>query len=169
MLEIGSASGITMYKIAPYVGLYYGTDLSEKMIAKNRQRVLKQKIGNIKLKCLPAHEIDQLEERNFDIIIINSVIQYFPGYNYLRNVVSKAIGLLSSKGILLIGDIRDEDLKQEYVQSLLDFRRNNPESAKLKINITDELFLSRKFFPGFTSGFPGNQRDSFFDEDPYNF
>ena len=34
--------------------------------------------------------------RQFDIIILNSVVQYFPDYNYLRNVIRQCESLLSS-------------------------------------------------------------------------
>ncbi|UCH97764.1 MAG: AMP-binding protein, partial [Candidatus Aminicenantes bacterium] len=67
VLEIGCASGITMYRVAPRVGLYYGTDLSRVIIDKNKQKVNAQGYTNIKLSSLAAHEIDGLEERNFDL------------------------------------------------------------------------------------------------------
>ncbi|HEX3029708.1 MAG TPA: condensation domain-containing protein, partial [Clostridia bacterium] len=38
VLEIGCASGISMFRIAPCVELYYGTDLSEAMVENNRVR-----------------------------------------------------------------------------------------------------------------------------------
>ncbi|MCP5046244.1 MAG: AMP-binding protein, partial [bacterium] len=62
VLEIGCASGVTMYRLAPLVGLYYGTDLSPVIIAKNKERVKTGGHGNIKLSTLAAHEIDKLEE-----------------------------------------------------------------------------------------------------------
>ncbi|MCP5053488.1 MAG: class I SAM-dependent methyltransferase, partial [bacterium] len=83
VLEIGCASGITMYRIAPRVAFYYGTDLSQIIIRKNRERVKEEGRQNIALSCLQAHEIDKIDQGKFDLVIINSVIQDFHGHNYL--------------------------------------------------------------------------------------
>jgi len=147
VLEIGCASGITMYRVAPYVKLYYGTDLSESIIEKNRERNAAEGIGNIRLKALAAYEIGGLDERDFDIIIINSVIQSFNGHNYLRKVIETAIGLMSYKGILFIGDIMDQDKKQELAQSLLEFKQKNKDkNYRTKTDLTAELFVARGYF-----------------------
>ncbi|UCH94059.1 MAG: acyltransferase domain-containing protein, partial [Candidatus Aminicenantes bacterium] len=121
VLEIGTASGITMYRIAPKVGLYYGTDLSSVIIDKNREKVKQEGHQNIKLACLAADEIDKIEEKDFDLIIINSVIQSFHGHNYLGQVMVKCIGLLGERGYLFIGDIMDQDKKLAMVRELTAF------------------------------------------------
>lgn len=145
VLEIGCASGISMFRIAPYVGMYYGTDLSGVIIEKDRERAEKENLKNIRLECLPAHEIDKIEEKDFDIVIINSVIQAFSGHNYLRQVIKKSVNLMSEKGILFIGDIMDQDKKYELLDSLLEFKRNNPQ-YDTKTDVSEELFVSRRFF-----------------------
>jgi non-ribosomal peptide synthetase component F len=110
VLEIGCASGISMFEIAPHVAHYYGTDLSRIIIEKDKKRIAREKIENITLVCLPAHEIDQLEESNFDLVILNSVIQSFHGHNYLRQVINKIIPLAAPQCWLFFGDIMDQDL-----------------------------------------------------------
>ena len=147
VLEIGCASGISMFKIAPYVGLYYGTDISDIMVERNKQRVKEIGLENIELECMGAHEIDRLKNKEFDIVIINSVIQYFPGLNYLRDVFAKALQLINGKGILLIGDIRDQELKYEYLNSLANFKSINAKSNfGTKTGLKGELFVARGFF-----------------------
>lgn len=123
VLEIGCASGLSMFKIAPLVNMYYGTDLSDSIIEKNRNKVKEEKISNIKLACLQAGEIDKLDDNNFDIVIINSVIQCFHGHNYLRKVITKVVNKLGEKGILFIGDVMDQDLKAELIESLIEFKK----------------------------------------------
>ncbi|NOQ23738.1 MAG: AMP-binding protein, partial [Bacteroidales bacterium] len=91
ILEIGCASGISMFRLAPKVALYYGTDLSETILQKNEERINSEGHTNIIQKRLSADEIDQIEETDFDLIIINSVIQCFDGHNYLKQVIRKAI------------------------------------------------------------------------------
>jgi amino acid adenylation domain-containing protein len=145
VLEIGCASGITMFKVAPLVGLYYGTDLSRVIIEKNRERAQRENFTNIKLAALPADQIDRIEESEFDVIIMNSVIQCFNGYNYLRQVIAKAIGLLGDRGILFCGDIMDQERKEQLIRSLREYRAEHPES-KTKNDLSNELFIARDFF-----------------------
>ncbi|MFC2141047.1 condensation domain-containing protein, partial [Acidobacteriota bacterium] len=149
VLEIGAASGITMYRLAPHVGLYYGTDLSEVIIQKNKKKVEEQGYGNIKLACLPANEIERIDEKEFDLVIINSVIQAFPGHHYLRNVIRKCIGLLAEKGYLFLGDIMDQDKKDALEKELKAFKyadTNRNKNYKTKTDLSHELFLSRRFW-----------------------
>lgn len=147
VLEIGCGSGLSMYKICPDVGLYYGTDMSKKIIIRNYERIEREHINNIKLKCLAAHEIDLVEEKDFDIVIINSVIQCFHGHNYLRKVISKAIKYMGDKGVLFIGDVMSLEKKEDLIKSLIEFKENNhnPE-YRTKTEWNSELFVSNNFF-----------------------
>jgi fengycin family lipopeptide synthetase D len=155
VLEIGCASGLSMYRIAPLVGFYYGTDLSGDMIQMNLTRVEKENLQNIRLKCLPAHEIDRLEEKDFDMVIINSVIQSFPGHNYLREVIRKAVALLAPHGHLFIGDIMDRQLKEELEREMAAFKQAADGTTTTKTDWSAELFVSRGFFEDLTVEIPG--------------
>jgi len=147
VLEIGCASGITMFNMLPYVKEYYGTDLSERILEKTAVMAKEQGYNNLKLSCLPAHEIDRLTHGSFDIIIINSVIQCFSGLNYLRDVIGKAITLLDGQGIIFIGDIMDLDSKDAMIESLTAFKKqHNALEYKTKTDWSNELFVSRRFF-----------------------
>ncbi len=147
ILEVGCASGISMYRIAPKVALYYGTDLSGVIIEKNKERNEAEGIKNIRLACLPAHEIDEVEENDFDIVIINSVIQCFHGHNYLKKVLRKMVDKIGPKGWLFIGDIMDQDTKDALIDDLLRFKEENRgKKYKTKIDWSTELFTSRHFF-----------------------
>ncbi|NLD48146.1 MAG: AMP-binding protein, partial [Clostridiaceae bacterium] len=147
VLEIGCASGLGMYRIAPLVGMYYGTDLSESMIEWNKQKIKKEGIENIELMCLPAHEISRLDSKGFDIIIINSVIQYFDGYNYLKRVISDAIELCNNDGIIFIGDVRDLDSEADFIKSLADHQKDGSKNEyRAYIAQKNELFVSKAYF-----------------------
>jgi tyrocidine synthetase-3 len=153
VLEIGCATGITMYRIAPRVDVYIGTDLSQVIIEKNKQRVKKEGHKNIKLSCLAAHEIEKLleeeeeKEENFHLIIINSVIQCFHGHNYLKQVIKKAINLLGPRGWLFVGDIMDQEKKDAMVQELSTFKYSNRDKGyQTKTDFSSELFVSRGFW-----------------------
>jgi amino acid adenylation domain-containing protein len=151
VLEIGCASGLTMFRIAPEVGVYVGTDLSSVIIEKNRRRVVDEGLDHIRLQCLAAHEVDRLEERDFDLVIINSVVHCFDGHNYLRKVLDMAAGLLKSRGLIFVGDVMDQRLKKALVEDMAEFARNPQKAAPKSYIVTKtdwsaELFVSKDFF-----------------------
>lgn len=156
VLEIGCASGITMFRIAPYVGYYYGTDISNIIIEKNQLRVNEEGHLNIGLAAVPAHEIDTIDEKDFDLVIINSVIQSFHGHNYLKQVIYKIISLMSTSGYLFIGDVMDQDLKNDLIQEMINFKREHSQNinCKTKTDWSTELFISRAFFQNLTLEIP---------------
>ncbi len=161
-LEIGCASGITMFRLAPLVGTYIGCDLSQVIIDKNRSRVQEEGIDNIELFCLPAHRIDELAEREFDIVIMNSVIQSFHGHNYLRQVIERVIGAMASEGILFIGDVMDLDLEHRMKADLDSFARENRDKGyQTKTAWDAELFVSRRFFEDLQHELPNIKSCSF--------
>jgi amino acid adenylation domain-containing protein len=153
VLEIGCASGITMYKAAPFVKEFYGTDLSQPIIDYNRQVCREKGFDNIKLRCIEAEDIGLLDERDFDIIIINSVVQAFSGFNYLRRIISYALELLNDKGILFLGDIMDLDKKEELIADVHAYKKANPYAAS-KLDFSNEMFVPRAFFEDLRTEFP---------------
>ena len=145
VLEIGCASGITLSCLAPKVKFYYGTDISKITLQKNLERIKTLK-ANVKLKRIPAIAIGQLEEKDFDIVLINSVIQCFHGHNYLRKVIKEAIKLMKNRGVIFLGDIMDQDLKTEMIRDLTQYSEKNTETSfRAKTDWNEELFLSRHF------------------------
>jgi amino acid adenylation domain-containing protein len=146
VLEIGCGSGISMYRIASRVGFFYGTDLSNFIIAYNKKRVKEEGHKNITLCALPAHEIDKLDQRDFDLVIINSVIQSFHGHNYLKQVLGIAIDMLKQRGYLFIGDIPDQDLKAGLIKEMTRFKYSDKGTSKTKTDWSADLFVSRSFF-----------------------
>jgi len=156
VLEIGCASGLTLDKIAPEVGTYFAIDLSRVIIEKTRARLKEKGIDNVTLYCLPAHRVEEIDEKDFDLVILNSVIQYFPGHNYLRRVISNAVNLVRKTGYLFIGDVMDLDKKKYLMGELQAFKRSNPgKDFKTKTDWSSELFISRSFFNDLCCEIPG--------------
>lgn len=145
ILEIGCSSGVTMFNLVSKVKKYIGLDMSNSLINRGTKVIQQMGIQNIKLYCMEAKDINQVKERDIDIIIMNSVIHCFSGLNYLRRVLQKAIGIMKDKGIIYIGDVMNLELKKQLQQSLDVFKLNNP-SYNTKQDITNELFVSKLFF-----------------------
>lgn len=148
ILEIGCASGITMYRLAPYCRQYIGTDMAAVNLKKNQEYIEKNNIHNICLFQCEANQVGKVCQQPVNIVIINSVVQYFPGINYLKQVVEAACQLISQipeGGIVYIGDVMDLDKKNGLYESLIEYKKAHPE-AKTKQNLSEELFLPRHFF-----------------------
>jgi len=163
VLEIGCGTGFTMYNIAPKVKLYYGTDFSKVIIGKNRRRIKNQKLQNIRLACTPAHDIEKIPEKNFDLVILNSVIQSFHGHNYLRKVIRKSIKLLKNKGYLFIGDVMDQNRKNDLTREMKEYKRTHKDK-NTKTDWSSELFVARGFFEDLGIEFPGIRAVEFSDK-----
>jgi fengycin family lipopeptide synthetase D len=89
-------------------------------------------------------------------VIINSVIQDFPGHNYLRHVIRKAVTLLKDHGYLFLGDIMDQELKGELIREMQTFKRKNQDkNYKTKTDFSMDLFVSRAFFEDLCGEIPG--------------
>ena len=159
ILEIGCASGLTLYPLAPHASYYLGTDISEATINWNRNKASEENLDHIDFACLSASEIDQVTERNFDMIVINSVVQSFAGHNYLRDVINKCINLLAPQGMIFLGDLMDQDLKANLLQDLHTFKAaNKGKGYQTRTSYTDELFISREFIEDLPAEFDAIRR-----------
>jgi amino acid adenylation domain-containing protein len=146
VLEIACGSGISLLRLAPLVNFYYATDLSREILDRTKCEVARAGLANVRLRHLPAHDTDQVEEGGFDVVILNSVIQCFSGYNYLRDVLRKAIDRMADRGVLFLGNLWDLDKKDAFVRSLIEFRDTHVDQGyRTKIDRSEELFVSRDF------------------------
>ncbi|MDQ3280871.1 MAG: D-alanine--poly(phosphoribitol) ligase subunit DltA [Acidobacteriota bacterium] len=147
VLEIGCSSGITMFRLAPRAGFYYGIDLSASILAHTERERQRLALDHVRLEARAAHDVDGIAERDFDLVIINSVVQNWNGHNYLRDVLRKVIPLLRDGARIFIGDVMDLDCRDALLASLLDFKRQNAgRGFQTKTDWSNELFLSRSFF-----------------------
>jgi amino acid adenylation domain-containing protein len=147
VLEIGCSSGITLGKIAPEVKFYLGTDLSPVILEGTSDMIKAKGLSNVTLKQLVSHEISELNEGKFDLIIINSVIQNFHGHNYLLQIIRKGIKLLEPNGRIFIGDVMDLNKKTSMLHELERFKKENRGNGyTTKLDFSSDLFVSGDFF-----------------------
>ena len=152
VVEIGCSSGITMFALAPYVKEYVALDISNYIIKKNKDRILRESISNIDLHCLYAHELNKLNKGKFDIGIANSVLQCFEGPLYFNKVFKMLIDIISNEGIIFFGDVMDANRKSELEMSLHEYKKKYKVNTKL--DMTHELFFSKNFFEDLYYDYP---------------
>lgn len=145
VLEIGCASGLTMFKLCNRVQDYYAIDLSTININKNKEKANVMGICNLHLYDIPAHEITSIKENDFDFIIMNSVTQCFCGINYLRNIIRTCIDLIKDRGYIFIGDVMDRNKKNVFYESLRLYKEQHP-TSRTKLDLSQELYLAKDYF-----------------------
>ncbi|MFI9524743.1 amino acid adenylation domain-containing protein, partial [Streptomyces narbonensis] len=134
VLEIGVGTGLLLAHLAPECETYYGTDFSESVIDGLRQHLAEVPADwadRVRLVVQPADQVDLLPERDFDTIVLNSVVQYFPSVHYLVDVIEKAMGLLAPGGALFIGDVRNKALLREFATMVAIRRLGHQDVADL--------------------------------------
>jgi amino acid adenylation domain-containing protein len=154
VLEIGCGSGLITFALSPRVGAYVGLDPSEATQARNRERVAANGIANVRLVTAFAHEIDALDLEPFDLVIIASTVQFFPGPAYLEQTIGQTLQLLRPGGAMLIADVMDAGRKQEFRQSLEAFReqhRDDP-GIRTRTRLGSELYVDERFFLDLQAG-----------------
>ena len=145
VLEIGCGSGLIMFALAPQTQKYIGLDSSPLTQEQNRARVRRRGLDQVELRTGFADEIDKLPAESFDLVIMASTAQFFPGPGYFMAVLAKALRLLVKGGTVLLGDVMDARRKEEFLESLLAFQRRHPD-AQTKTQLGGELYFDEDFF-----------------------
>jgi hypothetical protein len=139
-------------------GSYMATDFSEAAIDyldKVRSNLDLQEKVNLLQRA--AGVFDDKDQSFYDVIIINSVVQYFPDIEHLIQVIEGSIACLQPGGRLFIGDIRSlGHLKAfHHAAFLYNNQQEIPESAlSEKIKHEEELLVQADFFEQFAQNHP---------------
>lgn len=138
VLEIGCGSGIILQGVAPHCESYVGADFLQRSLEQLR-RVLDHKsdawTDHVELYEQAAHEAGPLAGRQFDTIVLNSVVQYFPSLDYLIEVLRVAASLLGPGGQIFLGDLRNLHLQEAMASAV--------EVGRADANLTRRELLGR--------------------------
>ncbi|WP_168188772.1 non-ribosomal peptide synthetase/type I polyketide synthase [Thermoflavimicrobium daqui] len=120
VLEIGCGTGLILYQIYNHVEKYVGMDLSSMALEQIRFELKDDpSASHVQLIEGAAHQLaDRVGNDSFDMIIFNSVIQYFPDADYLEKVLQQAWQKLSPQGHIFIGDVRSLGLLKMFHSSV---------------------------------------------------
>ena len=108
ILEIGCGTGLLLRRLARGCTAYFGTDISRRALdlldrQLRRDRSLRRRV---KLAQRAADDFTDFGNDAFDTVILNSVVQYFPGLEYLETVIERALEHLAPGGSIFLGDLR---------------------------------------------------------------
>lgn len=108
VLEIGCGVGLLLQHLAPECERYVGTDFSAGAIGQLRKWCdAHPQLEHVELLVRAATELEGFSAGSYDLVILNSVVQYFPSANYLSEVIRGAARLLTPEGAIFVGDVRE--------------------------------------------------------------
>ncbi|MEV4224416.1 amino acid adenylation domain-containing protein [Nonomuraea sp. NPDC049725] len=113
ILEIGCGTGLLAERLIRHVDSYVGTDISATAIAALSRRHVKS--DRARFLRRDAEHVSDLGE--FDVVVLNSVIQYFPGPDYLDRVLTEAARICA--GVVFVGDVRSLPLLEAFHLAVL--------------------------------------------------
>lgn len=155
LLEQGCGTGLLFFRLAEHCQTFVGCDIANEGIASIRRQM--QKMGkqwnHVQLDVRPADDISNLQEKYFDTVVINSVIQYFPDASYLLKVIENLVSLVESGANIFLGDIRNLTLLEAFHTSVCLFKatgnsqiKNLNQSIKQRLSEESALVLDPQFF-----------------------
>ncbi|NEP63509.1 MAG: amino acid adenylation domain-containing protein, partial [Symploca sp. SIO2G7] len=104
--EIGCGTGLLLLRIAPHCSHYLGTDFSPEALQFVQQQLNSRNLSQVELRRQLADDFNAIAPGHYDTIILNSIVQYFPGINYLLQVIQGAVKATAPGGIIFLGDLR---------------------------------------------------------------
>ncbi|RZQ61019.1 amino acid adenylation domain-containing protein [Amycolatopsis suaedae] len=167
VLEIGSGTGMLLARLAPDTDAYWGTDLSATAIDFVRENLLPGLPDTVDARLFhrEANDFTGLTGERFDVVVINSVAQYFPGPGYLREVIDKAVTCLRPGGALFLGDLRELRLL-DTLQTEIELARAEPgltagalrERVRQRVAHERELLVAPEYFTALRAEIPAISR-----------
>ncbi|HEX7241973.1 MAG TPA: amino acid adenylation domain-containing protein, partial [Longimicrobiaceae bacterium] len=116
VLELGCGTGLLLFRLAPECEEYWGTDLSPAALSYLRAQLERpgRELPGVRLLERTADDFAGIPEGHFDLVVVNSVVQYFPGVEYLLQVLEGAVAALAPGGTLWVGDVRSLPLQESF-------------------------------------------------------
>jgi amino acid adenylation domain-containing protein len=154
ILEIGCGGGQFITELAADVEQYFATDYSEVAISYINEKlgVEPEKWKHVSAIVAEASDFSKISRIVPNLVLINSVIQYFPNAKYLLDVITQAADRIS-KGCIFIGDVQGQaTLRMHHGSEQLVHSEDRltigefNERVDRRIAIEDELLVDPAFF-----------------------
>jgi ubiquinone/menaquinone biosynthesis C-methylase UbiE len=118
VLEIGCGVGLLLFRIAPYCTHYCGTDFSPHALRYVEHHLKTLGLPQVSLLQRTAEDFRGFEAESFDVVVLNSVVQYCPHIDYLVRVLEGAVSVVRPGGYVFLGAVRSLPLLEAFHTSV---------------------------------------------------
>ena len=161
ILEIGCGTGLLLYRLAPKCDEYVGLDISQVVIERLKVSTAHRGLHNVSLHAGAADAVLTSLQGRFDMVVLNSVAQYFPDVDYLVHVLTKAASLATDGGTIFVGDVRHLGLLEAF-HTTVELARTAAETGtsdlrhriRERIDNDAELVIAPQFFHALRRSIP---------------
>ncbi|HSF40712.1 MAG TPA: amino acid adenylation domain-containing protein, partial [Thermoanaerobaculia bacterium] len=168
VLEIGCGSGLLLFRVAPETERYHGIDFSPSALGFVSKHLQGRGWDHVSLARGLADDWSRVEPGAFDLVVINSVAQYFPNADYLARVLEGAVRTVAAApggGSVFAGDLRSLPLLEAFHASIeLDHAAPSLPVSELRGRVRrrgedeEELVIDPAFFEALRKRLPEIRR-----------
>src|SRR5260370_9538057 len=147
ILEIGCGAGLLLFRLASSCESYTGTDFSAAALRHVRQHLPAEldADGRVHLLVRDADDFADIAAGRHDLIILNSVVQYFPSAEYLRRTLTAAVHAAAPGGRIFIGAVRSLALLETFALSVeLAHAPDDLTAAELRDRVARRILLEQE-------------------------
>ena len=147
VLEIGCGAGPLLFRLASSCATYTGTDFSPAALHHIRRHLPAELSadGRVRLLVRDADDFADIPAGQHDVIIFNSVVQYFPSADYLRRSLADAVRAAAPGGAIFIGDVRSLALLETFALSVeLAHAHDDVKVAGMRDRVARRLLLEQE-------------------------
>lgn len=119
VLDLGCGTGLPLLRVAPHCRRYVGMDVSRSTLDGLRRAVDRAGLAQVELSVGEATDAARFAGAGFDLVVLNSVTQYFPGSDYLTSTLDAALRAVRDGGRIVYGDVRDLSLARAFHASVV--------------------------------------------------
>lgn len=144
LCDFGSGNGGILYHSIKKFDLHkcYSLEISQNQL--NFQKKFIPNTKFIKIDFSSIKKLKKIKNQSVDIVIVNSVTQYFYSDEYCKNVLKELYRITSDK--LFIYDIKNKKLQNEYISSICKRRKMKIIDYKKLYKKTPLRFYNKEFF-----------------------
>ncbi|HKX42696.1 MAG TPA: MupA/Atu3671 family FMN-dependent luciferase-like monooxygenase, partial [Burkholderiaceae bacterium] len=158
VLEIGCGTGMLLFRVAPHGDHYCGVDFSEAALGHIATHLPATLRPRVELRQHAADDLGGIAPASFDLVVINSVAQYFPDIGYFVRVLEQAAAALAPGGRIFVGDVRSLPLLEQFHESIELHRGGQAPGADAlrervaeRVRAESELVIDPQFFGAFAA------------------
>jgi SAM-dependent methyltransferase len=117
VLELGCGVGLILFRLLDRAGRYVASDFSPTALATIARNLPPGARERVELVRGDAADFAALRGP-FDTTVVNSVVQYFPSADYLRQVIATAVASTAPGGAVFLGDLRSFPLLEVFAAAI---------------------------------------------------